>query len=740
MNNPVRSDMRDTARFATLLFLVSAVILFFELLSTRATKIVFSNDFGFIVIALAFLGFGLGGIAAYFLQRIYERHKGVITLLVTAFAVFYAVAIGILTNDEWHLRTAFFVASLLFYVIGGAIVSLVLTRAPRIYLMYAATLVGSAVGALGFIWTLNLSGMEAAIRLGFVVISCAAILSVRRGATAITTTSGLIIGSVLLILIQTPLSLQCGYVLNDVSNSVALRSTDNSYSHIEIFEVKLEAAARDSNLGTLHDPSLKAYSGVIDCIGQTNLIVPSEKVDISYIFGGVRSLPLLMRPFDSVFIMGSGLGVDIQRALVSQTKHITAVEINPILVEQSLLIAGNRSPYLDRKVKSVVSEGRRYLETSDHSYDLLNISNSKRYGGQGLQPYALIENYLFTEEAFDLYISKLNSDGWLYSNDLSWFANRYKDTLIRLLVKKGMTPLDHLVLLDGGSYSGLLYSKTGFSHSERDSLLVTSGRYGIKAHFIDNVDIDKALDDEMSLKITDDHPFYWNKNVSPLAESQRYANLLSPKNDLFISLNTLFRMLGLATMVLIASLIFTAYFKRSAMAYTPFFIGTGLGFMMFEIAIMQKLAPLYASPSESMALALTGILLSAGVGSFVSGFLPPTRMRIRIISALSAVLLLALSFVLPYGVSWLFHQSHGLVIAFTIALSGIPAFFLGMLFPLGIRLLDDPQKLPWVFGINGLASVIGSIAAMIIALLYNFTWVFICAAISYVLSSLTVRD
>jgi hypothetical protein len=60
---------------------------------------------------------------------------------------------------------------------------------------------------------------------------------------------------------------------------------------------------------------------------------------------------------------------------------------------------------------------------------------------------------------------------------------------------------------------------------------------------------------------------------------------------------------------------------------------------------------------------------------------------------------------------------------------------LGMFFPTGIRIIstENRQFVPWAWGINGCASVIGTVLSIIIAMTYGFSTVTILAVIVYII-------
>ena len=64
-------------------------------------------------------------------------------------------------------------------------------------------------------------------------------------------------------------------------------------------------------------------------------------------------------------------------------------------------------------------------------------------------------------------------------------------------------------------------------------------------------------------------------------------------------------------------------------------------------------------------------------------------------------------------------------------------FLMGMPFPLGLRQSAQDENGPAVsalWGINGVASVVGSIGGTMLAVAAGFTWVFLAAAACYVVA------
>ena len=78
--------------------------------------------------------------------------------------------------------------------------------------------------------------------------------------------------------------------------------------------------------------------------------------------------------------------------------------------------------------------------------------------------------------------------------------------------------------------------------------------------------------------------------------------------------------------------------------------------------------------------------------------------------------------------------------ALTMACLAPLGFLMGMPFPSGLRILGarTPTLIPWMWGVNGLTSVIGSVGAMVLAKLAGFTNVLIVGAALYALAAVLV--
>jgi hypothetical protein len=72
-------------------------------------------------------------------------------------------------------------------------------------------------------------------------------------------------------------------------------------------------------------------------------------------------------------------------------------------------------------------------------------------------------------------------------------------------------------------------------------------------------------------------------------------------------------------------------------------------------------------------------------------------------------------------------------IGVAVAITGPLGFLMGMPFPLGIRYVERHARpmLPWIWSLNGYASVLGSVMSVILAIQVGFTVVLFLAVLVY---------
>ena len=156
---------------------------------------------------------------------------------------------------------------------------------------------------------------------------------------------------------------------------------------------------------------------------------------------------------------------------------------------------------------------------------------------------------------------------------------------------------------------------------------------------------------------------------------------------------------------------------------------------------MQRFILFLGPPVYALTVVLFSLLLFGGIGSGLSGRIGREHIRPRL--GLILVAAGACSGLYAFGLSPLVHALVHLGrparIGLSVALIAPLATLLGMPMPTGLRLLraTAPDLVPWAWGLNGAASVLGSVGALVIAILAGFDAT-LCAGAAFYLAGCVV--
>ena len=172
-----------------------------------------------------------------------------------------------------------------------------------------------------------------------------------------------------------------------------------------------------------------------------------------------------------------------------------------------------------------------------------------------------------------------------------------------------------------------------------------------------------------------------------------------------------------------------------------YFTALGLGFMLVEIAFIQKFILFLSHPVYAVAVVLTSFLLFAGLGSRVAeGFRKAGRSRQAV--GVAAMVIAGLTLIYALGLSTAIRHLMGLEgvvkMGLSVLLIAPLAFALGMPFPLGLASVAarTPVLVPWAWAVNGFASVVAAILATVLAIHWGFNAVLILATVLYLTAAI----
>jgi len=168
--------------------------------------------------------------------------------------------------------------------------------------------------------------------------------------------------------------------------------------------------------------------------------------------------------------------------------------------------------------------------------------------------------------------------------------------------------------------------------------------------------------------------------------------------------------------------------------FLPYFALIAIGYMFIEVSLIQKMILPLEHPSYAVAVVLTSLLVSSGIGSLCShsmhGLQSP--MTLLLISALT----FACGMFLPAFSDSIAPLTHPYRFLFAFLFISPLGLFMGIPFPAGLRMLSkrNDSHIPWAWAINGCISVLAPILAVLIAMSSGFTTVLWCGALAYLLA------
>jgi hypothetical protein len=414
-------------------------------------------------------------------------------------------------------------------------------------------------------------------------------------------------------------------------------------------------------------------------------------------------------------------------------------------------------------VELVVSEGRHFLSRDRRTFDVIQLSGVDTWSALTTGAYALTENFIYTAEAFDQYLSHLKEDGILNFSrpyltppaETLKLAATALEAFERLNVSDSFQHL--MIIAEQGrpqwalNWAQTLVKRSPFTRAEVERLANWAASLGYAVIYDPYTPRTGEL--EILIRSTplerqafiSHHPL----NIRPATDNMPFFFQFNKWRD-FVSMRNIkgrlaqFFLLVSVLQVTFLSALFILYplskskteaAKRGGRAgIFIYFAGLGAGFIIVEIALLQKFMVFLGGPAYSMSVTLFTILLSSGIGSFLSRNLSqkPFKLLAFVIPSLIALAVLHALF-LDRIIAHLMSLSplmRGLAAVLLVASLGL---LMGMPFPAGLRYVDTFRRElnPWAWGINACATVVGSTVCIFISSAIGFNAALVTGAAIY---------
>lgn len=747
------------------IFMLSAVGLAYQITLTRVFSVILQYQAVFLIVSISIMGLSVGAAVATLVGRgkkQNEAHWNALTsgAFVTALLLVASAAVLAWLRSADTIPLAF-VASMLPFVGLGYLTSRLFTVFGYAGgVLYAADLVGATAGlVIAFLTISTLGAFDVILALAAIVAVVGCLFAYQSENRALRNRSlivtavlvvGLFVGSRTGLIAFNPGELQ-----NAPPDKTLIRLLQSG--EVSLLETRWDPFAR-LDMVAASDDSLRY---IFTDAGAGSIMVPyaGDDAAIEWMRDEVEYVPFAVLPpgEQSALIIGAGAGRDVLMAKLAGMTDITAVEVNPALVQLTRDEADYNGGVLDLpNVRTVVADGRNYIERSGQTYDLIygNLVYS-----QAAAPghSALSESYIFTREALQSYWQHLSENGSIaFVTHQGIEGLRLVVAALDMLEGQGMTVQDalgHVALasLRGGEpqtrTSVVMIMRqpwtpdeisafTDAAHERDMGLLYLPGyqETGLEALAMGAVNLHGFIAANADLfnytPATDDIPFFYH--LTP--------GLPAGLSDLLI----------VSVFAVTAYLSWVIFFfvrqdgnqwKRALL--TPYFALLGAAYLLVEIPLIQRFGLLLGQPSLALLVVIGALLLSSGLGSYVSSRFALNQLSNRVtIFAVAAAAIIALSlFAYPVLINAALPLSLELRIVVTI-LAILPlGFVMGVPFPSGLRVAHeaDSRGIAAFWGANAVTSVLGSALAMALAMSFGFSSALLLGAVVYSAVALIAR-
>ncbi|MGH2728351.1 MAG: spermidine synthase, partial [Actinomycetota bacterium] len=124
------------------------------------------------------------------------------------------------------------------------------------------------------------------------------------------------------------------------------------------------------------------------------------------------SLPFQLRPVRRVLVLGAGAGNDVAAALRNGVEHVTAVEIDPLVLSLGKQHHPEH-PFDSSKVEPVLNDARAYLNRTDEKFDLIIFATLDAHGLLSGAANVRLDSFVYTKESLEAAREHLTDDGLL---------------------------------------------------------------------------------------------------------------------------------------------------------------------------------------------------------------------------------------------------------------------------------------------------------------------------------------
>ncbi len=699
-------------------------------------------------------------------------------------------------TSQWQrLLMSYLLLTLPFFFVANAIALTMARYHDRIALVYGVDLIGAGFGAILIIVLLQFYPPDAVLRILGVTGLFAGLLAIRKLAFIGRLIISSLLALLTVLIVFAPVNwfelhlsefkgLEQVLLINDTRH---LMRHSNPISQVDVVE-STKIPFRNAPGMSLLSPAGPPEQLAVFRDGDEMTVIDRAIGFDSLLYQDYMSSALPYHIHDKprkVLVLGSSTGNELLQASQHHAGHIDAVESDTQLTR---LITEDYADYfgwknISDRISFHNTSPRGYTASTSSKYNIIVTGVPGGSAGGAAGVHALAVSYNLTIEALEKYLSLLEPDGLL--SITLWTSTpergnlRLFNTAVEAMRKLGVgQPGNNIAWIRSWNTATLVIKNGALTAKEikrvrefcttrafdlawlpdikpneinRYQLLQQPVFYLAAKYLLSSSPDDFINNYKYNIKaVTDNNPYFnnffkWSSMPELLGISGRGGIAM-----IDVGYPTLLFTLAQAIFAAVVLILLPLAFVRRNNSSKParrtniviYFISIGLAFLFIELAFIDKFTLILSQPLYAVAVTLGAFLIFSGLGSlYAQKKMTSASLQIipRLLSrSITFIVFITLFYILaiPQITDFIMSMPEPARIIAAILLAAPLSFAMGMPFPLGLAgtQYNDRQLMPWAWGINGCASVLSAILAILLAVEIGFSGVMLAAIVFYALA------
>jgi hypothetical protein len=729
---------------------LSFVVLSIELLIARTSVFYINAGTSYVAIPMTLLGLAIGSLALHLRPRALERFRlepAITWVAATAalacvglFVLFSRFPIVHSYNAE---RMPLLLAKTLTFVLlflvplalaGRTMAAIFTLERRRIGQLYAADLVGAAVGAMTTPLLLHVVDLPMIVAIALVVLGLLVVRHAPGRRRWVALVAALVIAPGAWAVMS---SMESSYDMRNVhtrrfGNDVRqVAHRWNEYSRVALMEIRDRDRLRYQ---IIHD---NAESNV-----NIERYEPGRERPLGSYYE-LTDIPFqLGRPVRNALVMFAGCGAQMIQinAYAQGRARIRGAEINPLVIQfalESPELADYRIPEFLRlpNIDLRAQEGRSFLQQDRRRYDFIYAGSD---AATALYRTGHSRKYLDTLEAMADYLDNLQPNGVLIFEA--------QPVIPKLQVLRALNPdrtgqeLGRSIMVLGrrnsvdvrSEVNHLIYSPGGFSDEDvevvrrattkRARVLYAPGYVGNRRELVEL--IEGSTPPRPEDLVTDDRPFLNRLTWEGFTLVPTRAQLGAiPYFRNWIRIASLVIVSALVLLLVVVAMVGSRSGGRPSPLIVAHLLLSGFAYMLCQISFLGRLELFLGNPLVAMAVLLSLFLLMNGLGSFLFSKIGP-RLDARLLCAAVPIVVALTLFATRASAEAFLGWPLLVKVGWSMLLLAPLALGLGLFYPFAVSWLTSrgrEKAVPITFGLSTLSSVAGGTWALFAAVNYGYS-------------------